>query len=224
MELNSICLAPISTRRRRKFRHANPMWAWADRLNQAKARKRWSGKVLAEVSGVPKDSVYKYLDGKVEHPRGGNVDRLAEALAVSPLWLREGIGPEFTKLPIVGYVSAGESIILADDLMLGAGYGEIDFDLGGADPIVIEIRGESMLPAYRDRDHIICSRMRGEDIDNCIDRDCAVRTEDDEAYIKLLTEGDKDGTFTLESYNRAYPPMLDVRLQWAAPVVWVKRS
>ena len=88
--------------------------AWVRRLNESWKLKGWSAVRLATESGVPKHSVYKYLPGKVKQPRGDTLERFADALGVSRLWLREGIGPQFNKLPIVGYVGAGEAIIFTD--------------------------------------------------------------------------------------------------------------
>ena len=98
MELNSICPEPISIQHRKKFRHAPSMEAWAVRLNEVWEQTGWSRAELATRAGVPKDSVYKYLKGKVVQPRGPNLNKLADALGLEHLWLREGVGPQFTKL------------------------------------------------------------------------------------------------------------------------------
>ena len=197
--------------------------AWVVRLNNTWRRTGWSKIELARRSGVSKDCVYKYFKDKVKQPRGKNVDQLADALGVSRLWLRHGIGPQFNKLPIIGHIGTGESVTIAEDPTLIAGYGEIDFDLGTGDPVVIEVRSDCMSPAYRPGDHLICSRVRGNGIEAYIGQDCVVRTEGDEAYIKVLARGGKTGTFTLESYKRLYPAIRDARLQWAARIVWIRR-
>jgi transcriptional regulator with XRE-family HTH domain len=197
---------------------------WVVRLNKTWALTGWPKTELARRAGVPKGSVYKYLANKVKQPRGNILDRLADALGVSRLWLREGLGSQFNRLPCTGHVSVGENVVIADDPLLIASYGEIDFDLGTRDPVVVEVRGSSMVPAYRPGDHIICARARGADIEGHIGHDCVVRTEGGEAYIKLLTRGGRYGTFTLESYNRAYPAIRNARLQWAARVLWVRRQ
>lgn len=178
---------------------------------------------LINRSGLSKDNVHKYLDGKVKQPRGQTLEVLAEALGMEPLWLKEGVGPELAGYPVVGYVGAGESFHPVDDSEKGAGIDFVELDLDAADPVAIQVRGTSMIPVYRDRDVLFCSRQQGLDIPNCIGLDCVVMTDEGAGYLKVLKRGSREGHYTLESYNRAYPDIEDVRLQWAAPVRVVKR-
>jgi hypothetical protein len=67
----------------------------------------------------------------------------------------------------------------------------------------------------------LCSRRRGVEIQQCIGKDCVVKTDQGEGYVKKLTNGAASGSFTLVSYNA--PPIENVRLLWAAPIIWVKR-
>lgn len=200
------------------------MAGWHIRLQRRYQETGWIAAELARRSGVPYDSIQKYLDGLVDNPRGDVRERIADALRVSRLWLKEGIGPKAAAFPIVGQVSAGESFSPIDDHLPSSGLGEIAFDFDGADPIGIEVRGTSMMPVYRPGDVLIGSRRRGADIDGFLHRDCIVRTENDEGYLKIISRGSKPGLYTLESYNRAFEPMEDVRLAWAAPVEWVRRA
>ncbi len=48
-----------------------------------------------------------------------------------------------------------------------------------------------------------------------------MKTDQGEGYVKKLTNGAAPGSFTLVSYNA--PPIENVRLLWAAPIIWVKR-
>ena len=148
--------------------------------------------------------------------------RLADTLGVTESWLRFEVGPAVVHIPVVGRVAAGESFIPFDDGPLGTGYNEIDFTLDDADPIAIEVRGESMLPVYRPGDFLLCSRRRGTDIPSCMNKDCVVKTDQGEGFVKKLVNGSEPGTFTLISYNAA--PIENVRLIWAAPIIWVKRT
>ena len=49
-----------------------------------------------------------------------------------------------------------------------------------------------------------------------------VKTDQGEGYVKKLIHGGSANTFTLLSYNA--PPIENVRLLWAAPIIWVKRA
>ncbi len=82
---------------------------WVKRLNQALRKSGWSKAELARRSGVDYDSLNKYLAGKVEHPRGDSLPRLARALGVGDLKGHGGggrakpkPGPEFQTLTQLG--------------------------------------------------------------------------------------------------------------------------
>lgn len=66
------------------------MKTWVDRLKQATREKGWSLAELARQSGVSKDSVDKYAQGRVENPRGSTLAKLSKALEVPEVWLRFG--------------------------------------------------------------------------------------------------------------------------------------
>jgi transcriptional regulator with XRE-family HTH domain len=54
---------------------------------------RLSPEDLAKRSGVGRQTVYAYLAGRVENPRGDTMKRLAKAVETTAQWLREGDGP-----------------------------------------------------------------------------------------------------------------------------------
>lgn len=195
---------------------------WSKRLWRAVNWKGWSQRELARRASVDEQKVYKYLQGKVDQPRGDTLLRLADCLGVTESWLRYEVGPAVVNIPVVGRVAAGESFLPFDDNPLGSGYDEVEFTLDDADPIAIEVRGESMLPVYRPGDYLLCSRRRGADVSQCLNKDCVVKTDQGEGYVKRLISGSTSKTFTLVSYNA--PAIEDVGLLWAAPIIWVKRA
>lgn len=87
------------------------MAKWSDRLSQAIEDRGWSVRELSARSGVPYHSVAKYLQHKVDQPRGDTVRKLASALDIDPLWLKDGVnrGKQFG-VPVVGYVGKLEFI------------------------------------------------------------------------------------------------------------------
>ena len=195
---------------------------WSKRLWKALSWKGWSQRELARRAGLDEQKVYKYLQGKVDQPRGDTLLRLADTLGVTESWLRYEVGPAVTNIPVVGRVASGESFVPFDDAPMGGGYEELDFNLVDPDPIAVEVRGESMLPVYRPGDYLICSRRRGADLQEALNKDCVVRTSENEGYIKKLVQGSRANTYTLVSYNAA--PIENQKLFWAAPIVWVKRA
>lgn len=198
------------------------MERWDQRLRRIFKDKGWTAAELSRRSGVDRDSVYKYLSGKVKQPRGETLDDLARALGVAPLWLRAGVGPQRSRLQVVGYVGAGELFIPFDDYPDGAGLSEIDLDFGEGDQIAVQVRGTSMTPAYRPGDYLVGSRERGQDIGHCVGRDCIVRLKGGEGYVKTVVRGTERNRFTLVSYNDA--PIENVDIDWCAPISWVKRA
>ena len=195
---------------------------WSKRLWKALSWKGWSQRELARRAGLDEQKVYKYLQGKVDQPRGDTLLRLADTLGVTESWLRYEVGPAVTNIPVVGRLASGESFVPFDDAPMGGGFEELEFNLVDPDPIAVEVRGESMLPVYRPGDYLICSRRRGADLQEALNRDCVVRTSENEGYIKKLVQGSRANTYTLVSYNSA--PIENQKLLWAAPIVWVKRA
>jgi transcriptional regulator with XRE-family HTH domain len=194
---------------------------WSARLRQALAWKEWSTNELSSRSRIAPARLYKYLQGRVAQPRGDVVERLARTLGVNELWLRDGIGPHHSRFPVVGYVGAGEAFTPFDDLAAGASLDEIEFGVDAGDPIAVLVRGRSMEPVYRPGDVLICARRSGLDADDFLGRDCVVLLESGEGYVKHVVPGRRRGHFNLLSYSA--PAIEDVRLEWAAPIVWVRR-
>ena len=64
---------------------------WWERLQQEMDALGWNKAELARRSGVPYDSINKYLRGDTDNPRGPVLNKLADAIGKSHVWLREGI-------------------------------------------------------------------------------------------------------------------------------------
>jgi len=124
-------------------------------------------------------------------------------------------------IPIVGYVSGGDSFIPVDDNPAGVGIDRILLNVGSEDQVAVRVRGDSMSPAYRDGDDIIGRRLPRQNIASAIGKDCIIKTTDGEGYVKILHKG-KRGRYRLVSYNLRYEP-IEVAIEWVAPVVWVRR-
>jgi len=108
-------------------------------------------------------------------------------------------------IPIVGYVSAGEPSVpnYSDgDTPPGVGVlGEIDLaqDFGpGAACYAVKIRGDSMLPRFRDGGIVVCSpEASWKHGDTCL-----IRHLDGRVWVKRLV--DHEGTWCLEPDNPLY--------------------
>lgn len=104
---------------------------WNERLQTELDAKGWTKAELARRSGVPYDSINKYLRGSISQPRGDALDRIADALEIDRLWLKEGVmsppagisdrrelSPPRTvpsgRLPYAGRVAAGDWLTVDD--------------------------------------------------------------------------------------------------------------
>lgn len=197
--------------------------AWSDRAKEVMEQRGWKIAELARRADVNKEALYKQLQGKAEQPRGETLKRIAAALGVSPIWLRDGEGAPLTEVPVVGFISAGEAYTPFDDHAKGAGFDTVPLDFG-AYPIAIEVRGTSMLPVYRAGDRLMCDKLEGDSVSRAIGRDCVVMTAAGEGYLKRVLKGSRRGLYTLRSYNPDYADIPDQTLAWAAPVAWVRRG
>lgn len=65
---------------------------WSDRLKDAMNDADLKPAELARVTGLSLTLLGKYLAGKTAQPRGDTMERLASALKVPYLWLRDGVG------------------------------------------------------------------------------------------------------------------------------------
>ncbi|MFG1429303.1 XRE family transcriptional regulator [Roseixanthobacter glucoisosaccharinicivorans] len=196
-----------------------------DRLRQARERRGFKTAAdAARALAIP----YGTYSGHENGLRGIKNDDLmhyAKAFRVPLAWLAYGEGsPDSHTVPVVGYVGAGAEVHGIDDHEKGGGLDEIEAP-PGASPhaVAVRVRGESMLPAYREGDHIIYDELAtGADIARYINKECVVRLTDGRTFIKTLARGSEDDCWTLWSYNA--PPMTDMLLEWAAKVRWVEKA
>ena len=120
------------------------------------------------------------------------------------------------RVPIVGHIGAGGSIVFED-----LGNDETVLRPPGISGtlVALAVRGDSMLPKYKDGDIIYIQRTHDGVLPEYIGDDCAVRLATGETYIKQLMNGSEAGRFTLLSLNA--PPMENVEVEWATLVRFV---
>lgn len=130
-------------------------------LPKDKQNKRQMSKDVGASTGTVQD----WFNGKTKMPRAEHLPNLARYLGVSEVWLRDGKGPMKAsesnilaakigdqQVPILSYVQAGHpnEVILSSDQE----YVLSDLEFKG-DAFALEIKGESMLPDFREGDRII---------------------------------------------------------------------
>lgn len=156
------------------------------------------------------------LLAKTDDVKIGTLARLANALDTD---IEELLSQPW--VPIGGYIGAGGEVIFED-------FGETSADEhlrvprapGISGPLVaLIVRGDSMLPKYKDGDIIYIQRQHDGVLAHYVGEDCAVRLASGETYIKQLAYGSKPGWYSLRSLNAA--EMVDVEIEWATPVMFI---
>lgn len=130
-----------------------------------------------------------------------------------------------SEIPVLGYLGAGDEInLIFDDFAPGDGMYTVKTPPGCSDRAVgLEVRGNSMYPAYDEGDIVFYERDGQTTIDQrCIGRQSIVKLIDGRLYLKRLSLGSEKGMYTLESFNA--PPILNVDVEWAALVKYVQKK
>ena len=125
-------------------------------------------------------------------------------------------------IPIVGYVSGGESENLwgDGDFPAGSGFDQLPSspDVSDVNAFALEVRGDSMAPVFRHGAVVVVSPNRRVSSGDY----AVVRTLEGKSYFKMVwIESDQ---VRLTSINPAEPPMVFSKhdVKWIYPVVWAK--
>lgn len=191
-----------------------------DRLTELRKTKVDLGKAL----GQHHARIHEIIKGK-RQVKAKEVPALAAFLEWPEAFVWEKINrhrAQSAQLPIKGYIGAGAEIIPIDDHATGAG-----IDYADVPPLTgvtaAKVRGDSQLPVYRDGDVILYPNERMPP-NRLIGVECAVQLAepDGRLLIKTIKRGGAPRTFTLASHNAS--DIEDVEIEWASPVLWVKRG
>lgn len=195
---------------------------WSERLNEARKSAGMSVTDLASASGIGRESVQKYCDGKVVNPRGDRLKRLCHVLGISEQYLRYGSnGPIVHELPnarlappmsppaprpdqpkdvpVMGQATGGPDGAMNID-------GATEFirrplSLSGVkDVYAVFVLGESMEPRFKATELVFVSPTRPVRVGD----DVVVQCRDDQnglvAFIKVVT-GRANGGWRFSQYN-----------------------
>lgn len=144
--------------------------------------------------------------------------KLAPVLQTTVEWLMTGHGEGTTSrtVPLMGYLGAGAEVEPDFEQVPPEGLDRIDLPFAlNEDLIAFRVRGESMLPFYKDGATIVVYRDQKRPIESFYGEEAAVRTEDGRRFIKTVMRGNGD-TVNLMSWNAA--PIEGVRLAWIGEV------
>lgn len=180
-----------------------------------------SQSAFADRLGVEQGSVSRWENGgNVKQQHQSAIAELAN-MSVAEFFHSDAV-PRM--VPIVGYVSGGESFVPSGDLEEAAEIEHIMLSIPEGEQIAVRVRGDSMRPVYRNGDVIVGSRRDRRNLAAIVGHDCIIKTASGEGYVKVVHRGTAKGRFTLRSYNPAYTDIENVELEWAAPITHIVRS
>jgi len=143
----------------------------------------------------------------------------ARRYRVSIDWLLTGKGERAnrpTTVPVMGYLGAGAEVEPEFEQVPPEGLDQIDIPFTLPDDLIaFVVKGDSMLPFYKDGTTIIVYRHQKRPIEAFYGEDAAVRTSDGRRFIKTIMRGD-GGLINLISWNAQ--PIEGVRLDWIGEI------
>lgn len=175
---------------------------------------------LAYAVGMTPSSI-----SQIETGRQGYTDTtlfsIADALNTTPGNLLSGppmgIGNSHvgTEIPLMGFLGAGAEIEPEFEQVPPEGLDQVElpFDLN-EDLIAFQVKGDSMLPFYKDRAIIVVHREQRKPLESFYGEEAAVRTSTGRRFIKTIMRG-QDGV-NLMSWNA--PAIENVHLEWIGEI------
>lgn len=140
-------------------------------------------------------------------------------------WLMYGIGSEPSVNPIPpfqvdNFTESNEEVVIAYELAF--------FRSRNLYAVDMVVNDDGMAPQYQENDYVAGKKKMGTHIQTAIGRDCIVQTENGEVLLRNVHEGRDLNTYTLVCNNAAIKKrnfiLLDVKLVYAAPVIWHRRK
>lgn len=183
-------------------------------LQAAMDAKGIKAKPLAQAAGLGETAVRDILKGKTNNIQVGTLYKIAEILD-RPVFELMG---EDQRIRIAGRIGAGGQILFSEDpdertvLRPPVAPGPL---------IALEVKGDSMFPAYRDGDVVFVRRDHEGVLEDYLGEECAIHTEEGGTFLKVLLRSPRPDRFTLRSFNAE--DMEDVEVIWAAPVLHVTK-
>ena len=178
--------------------------------------------VVSRNAGLSSDAIRNILNGKSKNPRTDTLLQIAKQLGCTIDYLlgKSNSASLSISINVVGYVGAGGELIVIDDHSKGAGLDTIEAPAGTEpDSVAVIVRGNSMYPIYQDGTVIIYHDCQS-DISERVNKLSIVRCIDGRIMLKTIQRGIEPNTFDLISFNSS--PIQGVKLDWAAPIDWIK--
>lgn len=167
---------------------------------------------LAEHLGVSQSTVNRWLAGA--EPEGHRRDAINDAYERLSVDGPTSNDAGWYPVPIMGYVGAGAEIMPEFEQVPPEGLDQVHVPFPLPDDMMaLEIRGDSMLPVYKDGHVLVVYRDQKKPVTAFFGEDAAVRTSDGRRFLKTIMRG---SPITLMSFNAA--PIENVSLDWIGEI------
>ena len=202
-----------------------PFWELGHRIKGLRKQQGLTQQEFAAKLGVTQPTVHRWEKGAFT-PDDTMLEVLSEMADVPTAVFRYGeVRAGRRMIPVAGYVGAGGEVSMFNDQPGGDGAEEVEAPPdSGLYMVAVRVRGDVMLPAYADGDILFYGRdpgLGGVDTTTCVGRDCVVKLVNGPALVKRVALGGGRNTYLLMSF--VAEPIVNVRLEWASPVRWIKR-
>lgn len=179
----------------------------ADKIRQLRLSKSLSQEALGEMVGVKKAAINKYETGRVVNIKRTTLQKLADALGVSPADLLDdkeesnvipvSIGKTIS-IPVYGRIPAGSP---AEAMEYIEDYIDVPLSMAkGKELLALKVVGDSMYPKYIEGDYVLIQKQP----DCESGQDCAVRVNGSDVTLKKVIK-ERDGIM-LQPINPEYAP------------------
>lgn len=184
-------------------------------LRALMAARGWSQDELAERLRTTQSNVSRWLNGR--EPRHSTAELIRQLAAEDGLLDELPAAAGQRLVPIMGYIGAGAEIDPDYEQVPPDGLDKVELPFPlPEEMIAFEVRGDSNLPRYDDRDIVVVRREQNRATDAMIGEFAAVRTAENRRFLKRLMPGPKRHTFNLESLNA--PTIIAARIAWASGI------
>lgn len=182
-------------------------------LKSLREARGWTHERAADEMKVSRSQFIKLERGE-RRLTADYINQAAEAFGVRPADVIDD--PEDSIIPLMGYIGAGAEILPEFEQVPPEGLDQIHvpFPLP-AEMIALEVRGDSMLPVYKEGHVIVVYKDQKKPVSSFYGEEAAVRTGDGRRFLKTIMRG-AGNAVTLTSFNAG--PIENVHLDWIGEI------